>query len=373
MRGIPLIIPPNQKLFFQENGIEIGRFEINKNTTSQESKEFLKKNPYDDLSIISTSQQIKTDEKFVSYKFIEYKNIKNKMIKKEQLLLKIITTEEIIFKFENIHILELVSLALSYNCSENFSDKGTISNENTLKIINSDILESKKILGNLINDSQLFSSYKPLVVESKKVCSHMIIENKTSSLLELMLNKQILIDVFCEMKMSVNQFFNFLKSSKFLDIKNPINSLDRLILKNLKKEEMNYASRINIFSELSLQKSDNCVKERKIVNTELKFTPIYENCVDKPEIINNEFEFNNKYSLICEPELVIEKEKTIINVDKKFFKKVLEMSRVVYRNPELKKDALAFENEVVKNITKLYGNDSLKYFKRILPSFFIKK
>lgn len=309
------------------------------------------------LILKSTLLEIHENNKI---QIITYNQIKSKSINKESKLLKITTNCDTILEFNSIHVLDFVSITLSYLCKPD------------LKIIDSDILNIKRIIGNIIDDKQILKTYQTLQVFNKKFITNFEIENKISNLIELMLEMPVFIDVFVDMNLTINQFFNFLIESKFVDIKNKPNCLDRFLMKYLNIQDMNYASRINGYSQMTL--NDFEIKESKIVSKELNFKPIYEEISDNEEyFVDFEFpKFENNLNLECNPPLKIENEEPILNVDKRYFRIVIEMCRIAYRNPDVENEIKKFEDDMIKFITKHYGNDSLKYFENIMPTKFIK-
>lgn len=189
----------------------------------------------------------------------------------------------------------------------------------------------------------------------------------------------VLLKIFGQMNCSVNQFYNLLKQSYFHDIKNPRNSLDRMISSAIRGHEakQDFASRINSHSMLALRPVEDAeIRPSTKEGKKVEFFPIYPFSEEAPDRPKREFRFERR-PLKCDVSL-----ETVPMVEKKAFEKkdlvwIRDLSRIVYKamkegDREFLGEAAEITRKFVETVEKKYGGGSAAYLRRILPTYFIE-
>ncbi|EPR78775.1 hypothetical protein SLOPH_2122 [Spraguea lophii 42_110] len=300
----------------------------------------------------------------------------------EPLLLKIKSKDNknYIFKFENSYTKEIIKSLLLLIITTKDVYEEILKNEKDISTAY-DLLVQNKVL----EVDKFWSIFETIIKEYKKKSINtsnytLEIENTKESLLNLFLDIPIMLYVYCEMNITLSQFYNIFKQSNFYDIKNECNSIDRLISKYFvsNKEEKNYAKRINNFSEMIVQEHNESkinIKEQKI--TEAEFEPIYpfeDIPLNDVEALPSDIHDNG-----CNIDFVIEEEERNYKLNKNQLNKMLLISKIIFKAKsknikELDQYAIEISEKYISSLEKETGYKNLReYCKRILPINFISK
>lgn len=187
---------------------------------------------------------------------------------------------------------------------------------------------------------------------------------------------QPLLDVFITMNCSIEQFYNLLISSYFHDIKNKKNSLDRLLAEALRDgcPQLNYATRINTRSLLSLTETRETYNEVKISKGKVvEFEPVCsvvspENSSKVPES-GYPCEFGIK-DLTASVLPVDNQELPKIPFDPADFLAARDLCRLVFLN---KNESGIADNFADTFLNLIEGKEALKYVERLNPRFYADK
>lgn len=294
-----------------------------------------------------------------------YADIRSLHVKNgESFLLKIkLESSSLILEFASMHVRDLVkSMVLSTIRSLESMDKSIISSN----------IEYRNLFGslrNILTSSQFFKSmsrHDALFFQNGR---DMALDNLPNAL------NQALVDVFVSMNCSAEQFFNLLMSSYFYDIRNPRNSIDRLLADKLRgfNPGMDYATRINTFSLLSMATAGcESIGTRKTKSKQVEFEPLY---FFEP----TESQYTNEYKfqvsgLSANLTPVDEEEVQACDFNGADFETARGLCKVVYKSQDsqIVEEARRFTESFRNMVEGKYGEDALKYVERILPTFYIR-
>lgn len=161
-----------------------------------------------------------------------------------------------------------------------------------------------------------------------------------------------LLSIFSDMNCTVSQFYNYLMQSNFYDIRNKPTSIDRLItekLRDFKYTGDNSLLRINNYSLLMMNEETSNKTYNTLPSKDIKFDPIYDVEIDDMQDVEDNLD------------LEVEDTCTDLNIDKKDLKKIVDLSKKVFKKMDLDEDSLRF----------IERYKDVKYLKRILPTFFM--
>lgn len=177
----------------------------------------------------------------------------------------------------------------------------------------------------------------------------------------------VFLRIFGDMNCSISQFYNYVKQSNFYDIRNQPNCIDRMVIEHLRdfKIETNYAVRLNSQSLVSMKSGRSGIDFPIIPPKSSEFEPIYY-LEEKEEKRERSGYVVSTNKLSCHLDLEVEKKEEEIKFDKKEIKKIVDLSKIIYKCKEVDSRV----EQVVEEIKKKYGE---KYIKRILPTHFISK
>ncbi|WUR03350.1 uncharacterized protein VNE69_04172 [Vairimorpha necatrix] len=156
-----------------------------------------------------------------------------------------------------------------------------------------------------------------------------------------------LLTIFSDMNCTVSQFYNHFMQSNFYDVRNKPTFLDRLITEKLREDFLDNSNnpsltRINNYSLLMINE-DTVSKPLTYTTKEIAFEPIYDvqqDTVEEDDTLD----------------LEIEDSVSEIKIDKKELKKIIEISKKIYRGEEI-------DSECKEFIDKYRDN---KYLKRLI-------
>lgn len=202
---------------------------------------------------------------------------------------------------------------------------------------------------------------------------------------------QPLVDTFLAMNCSVNQFYNLIRSTYFYDIKNPKNSVDRLIGKNIRKwkaagadeepggepplgKEMDFALRINSYSLMALEEAGSGPGERRDAKRRpVEFEPVYpfERHAAAPAAASG---YRLKVApLHCGFPVSVRREQPVFSFNSKDFELARDLCRMVHaKDPALAAEALSFAAGFKEMIKGRYGDEAMEYVEWLVPTFYMK-
>lgn len=330
-------------------------------------------------------------------KSIDYVDIKAVHVKNaETYLLKIrLANSALILDFQSVNIRDLVKSLILCNIMPDDKMQELILQRNSeARVLNSNIKAMRATSGkpettnNITNNTtNIFNNISPKLYLQKKPCD-IYSKDFLNSL------TQPLIDIFISMNYSINQFYNLVTTSYFYDIKNQKNTIDRILSEKIRNfnTEIDFASRINTYSHMLMDgkngiSDDGRIKKHKSVEFEpIRF--LYDNCKygsNTNTLINNSNTvINNSNTVInnLNTNFILDKnnfffdadikyEKTSLNFDPKDFELARDLCKIVYlNNPELIGEALEFSKGFKEMVQGKYGNEGLKYFDRLIPSYY---
>lgn len=293
-----------------------------------------------------------------------YSDMKSLHVKNaDQFFLKIkLGGSSLVLEFRSMHVRDLVkSMVLSTMRSIESMDKSIMASN----------IEYRNLFGSLksiLTNSQFFKSmskHEALFLQNGKAMS---MESIPAAI------NQTLVDIFVAMNCSAEQFFNLLMSSYFYDIKNPRNSIDRLLADKLRgfNPDMDYATRINTFSLLSMASAGSGnVETKKSRSKQAEFEPLY--FLEPIKVpYTNEYEFGMS-SLSASLEVVDEEETQSLDLNSADFETARGLCKMVYksRDTQLIEEAQKFTVGFRSMVERKYGKDALEYCERIFPTFYI--
>ncbi|KAL6121197.1 hypothetical protein NUSPORA_01922 [Nucleospora cyclopteri] len=230
-------------------------------------------------------------------------------------------------------------------------------------------------------------------------------EDEQSLFLKAMRCNQQLVNAFCKLDISINQFFNLYSNSYFFNSKNKKNALDRILMvekysrtnDTLRKKE--HADRINFISNMQ---SIEPVKEKEIqiIHKAVDFEPINSgllgisgedhsnsnkrplemNSISDSEAVGTIFKGLTKINidLTGKPKRIIPNQ-IRLEFDKSDFEVARDLSKLFYksRNTEdykvIEEKCVEFTATFRNMVEGKYGKEACKFVERIFPTFYYNK
>lgn len=315
------------------------------------------------LDIHSSKLFIKSKE----VKTIPLKEIKSLHTKNEETFL-LRLSNSLVFSFENHNARDLVkNILLKYiKPEEKVVEEVLARDEATRRLLGNtkDFLDPPTFWS--VNSNILHQTYNFLLQQPGREMNY-----ETDQFIYSL--PPVFLRMFGDMNCSINQFYNYVKQSNFFDIRNPPNCIDRMLIDSLRdfKIETNYAVRLNSQSLVSMNRVES--KEYPTIPPKSsEFEPIYyldESNSSNREVNNNTSIINLDRKLSCHLELKVEKKEEEFKYDKKEIRKIVDLSRMIYRSKKANGKVEGF----VEEIRKKYGEKNMKYLTRILPTYFISE
>lgn len=311
-------------------------------------------------------------------------------------LLKIKLDDSIILEFESMYLRDLIKNIIL--------DRMKILNELKDKVLecNPDFKKAFRSVKGILDEESFIKMY------TKGTYNTMILNlfswsRKTEEITTenfFRIFNQTLLDVFINMNCTIEQFYNLLTTSYFYDIKNPKNSLDRLLNENIREKSyktvnekkkypnipinsecnLNYATRINSYSLLNLSNSvESNIEMKPRISKTVEFTPEYP-YLNEPSTVENNLQIQ-KCQKGCmlfgmkelKAQLFVknQNETCSISFDKSDFEAAKEICKLAFLNQN--EEMFKFSDRFVQLIEGKYGKEALKYVERLIPNFYRKQ
>lgn len=302
-----------------------------------------KENQYEEIKIIESEKQ---NKEIINIEIEAIKSIRVKSLETE-FLLKISASIEYIIFF-NTHLdRDIVKSLIIYIQQE-------IKEKNLMDIGNEE-------LKNELKSYEINMEVQDVKVNENKEIKLVDLSTKNDLFL-LLLELPILLTIYSLLQSSPKQFFNLLKLSYFYDISNEKNVIDRRV-QELCGNDLEFSNRIN-YQMTSTSEVE--LPEKIFTEKEIQFEPVYPY---EQKIEENEKEFIEP--ILTELTVDIgEPSEEIEEINEFFMGNLVKISSFVWenRNNEEKKEEL---KRLAERIEEKIPNKTL--FKRVLPSFFLKK
>jgi hypothetical protein len=324
------------------------------------------------LEVTNTKLLVKTE---VETRTIPLSDIRSLHVKSnEERLLKITLPEDsLVLEFENYHTRDVAKSVL-------------LASIKTEQEVLKRILESDSSIRALYNNVKLHLSPQAFWTANKhrvKQLSPMVrqqpakeINMDTKDFISML--PPALLKIFSEMNCSITQFYNLLNQSFFLNARNEQNSVDRMICDALRNYAVrqDYATRINSYSMLALRPIEEAhptgiPRQSRAV----EFEPVYPFEHTETKRARRKFVFEIA-PLTCNLRVEEVASRERITFEKKDLVWIRDLSRVVYKSlregeSEVAKEAKDITARFCKDIGEKYGEGSIAYIRRLVPTFFI--